>query len=359
MVVESRRGLMLWLLALTTPVLLLTTGCTPSVPAAVRHATAVVVFIDFSGSISGQDRVSFRREIESEILSSLAPGDRLLIAPIHDKTLTDFRPLVDATLPAKPDFNGWLNNVLKFNRQAKEIEAQSVHLKEKISAEVAHVFEKRYVSPQTDIFSSLLIAQKLFYDEPRRKVLVVEQLLGDEERAEDVGLRAHVALLEHVRDLRRNLLLEMDGLGLDLFGLAVEFQHVVEPSVEVWLGRQGGVDERTEVGQGLVVDRGDQESVSGRERREDLALDLPSEGHAVLTRDAPGEVDEDDDGRRVSDRGRHRRRTAGRQEQDRCRQGQEPEHQPASGLNDHPAPRSRRSPRPPATTSVPGTRDSS
>src|SRR2546427_8392488 len=93
MVVESRRGLMLWLLALTTPVLLLTTGCTPSVPAAVRHATAVVVFIDFSGSISGQDRVSFRREIESEILSSLAPGDRLLIAPIHDKTLTDFRPL--------------------------------------------------------------------------------------------------------------------------------------------------------------------------------------------------------------------------------------------------------------------------
>src|SRR2546422_370545 len=76
MVVESRRGLMLWLLALTTPVLLLTTGCTPSVPAAVRHATAVVVFIDFSGSISGQDRVSFRREIESEILSSLAPGLR-------------------------------------------------------------------------------------------------------------------------------------------------------------------------------------------------------------------------------------------------------------------------------------------
>src|SRR2546426_5929998 len=169
MVVESRRGLMLWLLALTTPVLLLTTGCTPSVPAAVRPATAVVVFIDFSGSISGQARVSFRREIESEILSSLAPGDRLLIAPIHDKTLTDFRPLVDATLPAKPDFNGWLNNVLKFNRQAKEIEAQSVHLKEKISAEVAHVFAKRYVSPQTDIFSSLLIAQKLFYDEPRRK----------------------------------------------------------------------------------------------------------------------------------------------------------------------------------------------
>src|SRR5437016_13983053 len=117
MVVESRRGLMLWLLALTTPVLLLTTGCTPSVPAAVRHATAVVVFIDFSGSISGQDRVSFRREIESEILASLAPGDRLFIAPIHDTTLTDFRPLVHAALPATPAFNGRPQNLLQFHPQ--------------------------------------------------------------------------------------------------------------------------------------------------------------------------------------------------------------------------------------------------
>src|SRR5436853_5724208 len=109
MVVESRRGLMLWLLALTTPVLLLTTGCTPSVPAAVRHASAVVVFIDFSGSITGDERASYRREIESEILPSLSPGDRLLIAPIHDKTMTEFRPLVEITLPAKPEFSGWLN----------------------------------------------------------------------------------------------------------------------------------------------------------------------------------------------------------------------------------------------------------
>src|SRR5437667_216000 len=89
MVVESRRGLMLWLLALTTPVLLLTTGCTPSVPAAVRHATAVVVFIDFSGSISGDDRTSYKREIESEILPSLSAGDGLMIAQLNDKTLTE------------------------------------------------------------------------------------------------------------------------------------------------------------------------------------------------------------------------------------------------------------------------------
>ncbi len=175
MVVESpvRRRLTPWVLLLATPALLLTTGCMRSAPAAVQRGTAVVVFIDFSASISGGDLSSFRREIEGEILPSLSAGDRLLIAPIHDKTLTDFRPPVEVTLPAKPEFNGFLDNVLKFNRHGKEIDVEVLHLKEKIKADVAQVFAKRYAAPQTDIFSSLLIAQKLFYDESRRKVLVL------------------------------------------------------------------------------------------------------------------------------------------------------------------------------------------
>jgi len=156
-----------------TQALILTTGCAPSTPAATHEGTAVVVFVDFSQSITNEDRASFRMEIEKEILPSLVPGDRFLIAPINDKTLTDFRPLVEASLPAKPKFNGWFNNVMKFNRESKEIEAQTLLLKDKMKAEVAHVFAKRYVSPQTDIFSSLLIAQKLFYDDSRRKVLVL------------------------------------------------------------------------------------------------------------------------------------------------------------------------------------------
>ncbi|HEV8643425.1 MAG TPA: hypothetical protein VGV13_20300 [Methylomirabilota bacterium] len=176
MAVESlvRRRLTPWaLLLLTTQALVLTTGCTPSAPAAVQQGTAVVIFIDFSQSIAGDDRASFRREIESQILSSLSAGDRLLIAPIHDRTLTDFRPLLEVILPAKPGFNGFLDNVLKYNRQAKEIEAQVRQLKEKTKADVAQVFAQRFSSLQTDIFSSLLVAQKLFHDESRRKVLVL------------------------------------------------------------------------------------------------------------------------------------------------------------------------------------------
>jgi hypothetical protein len=173
MVAEPRRRLALWLLVLATQALVLTTGCTPSVPGATQHGTAVVIFVDFSASISGGDLASYRREIETAVLPSLSAGDRLLIAPINDKTLTDFRPLVDVTLPAKPAFNGWLNNVLKYNRQTKDIEAEALHLKETIGTDVSRMFAKPHPSQQTDIFSSLLLAQKLFYEEPRRKVLVM------------------------------------------------------------------------------------------------------------------------------------------------------------------------------------------
>jgi len=62
---------------------------------------------------------------------------------------------------------------LKFNRSAKELDAQILLLKDKTRTEVANVFAKRFASQYTDIFSSLLLAQKLFYDETRRKVLVL------------------------------------------------------------------------------------------------------------------------------------------------------------------------------------------
>jgi hypothetical protein len=140
--------------------------------AATPPGTAVIIFVDFSGSIRSAERAQFRREIETEIVPSLSAGDRLLIAPIHDKTLTEFRPLVQATLPARPEFIGWRDNVLKYNRHLKEVEAQVLELKDKLKTEVAEVLARPYASPHTDIFSSLLIAQKLFHNEARRKVLI-------------------------------------------------------------------------------------------------------------------------------------------------------------------------------------------
>jgi len=159
--------------AITLLVLLLTQAFLSPSAAATSPGTAIIIFLDFSGSIKTDERALFKREIESQILPSLSAGDRLLMAPIHDKTLTEFRPLVQAILPAKPEFSVWRDNVLTYNRRVREVEARVLDLKAKVKTEVADVLGRRYASPYTDIFSSLLIAQKLFHEETRRKVLVL------------------------------------------------------------------------------------------------------------------------------------------------------------------------------------------
>ena len=80
---------------------------------------------------------------------------------------------MEATLPRKPGFNGWLDNVMKYNRETKDVDTEVARVKQTVRAEVKAVLTRHEASPLTDIFSSLLIAQKLFHDEPRRKVLVL------------------------------------------------------------------------------------------------------------------------------------------------------------------------------------------
>jgi hypothetical protein len=166
-----RLALLLGLMAL--PVLALATGCTRSSQAAPYRGTSVVIFVDFSDSVGGNDRTGFRREIEKLILPWLQPGDSFLVAPIHDKTLTQFRPLVEAELPPRVQFNGWLNNVIKFNREAKETDARIVQVKETLRTQTAEALGRASQARYTDIFSSLLVAEKLFSAEDRRKVLIL------------------------------------------------------------------------------------------------------------------------------------------------------------------------------------------
>src|SRR5947209_19532431 len=127
-----RRAWRVWRLGLRAlPARALAAGCTRSSQASPQRGTAVVAFVDFSASVGGNDRVAFKRQIEKQILPWLQPGASFLLAPIHDKTLTEFRPLVEGELPPPAQFNGWRNNVIKSNRQAKETEARFVQVKEK------------------------------------------------------------------------------------------------------------------------------------------------------------------------------------------------------------------------------------
>ncbi len=187
---------------------LLLAGCTRSSQATVGRGTEVVVFVDFSGSVKSDARALFEADLENQILPSLAAGDRLLVAAINDKTLSDFRPLVEATLPRKPEFNGWLDNVMKYNRETKDADAEVARVKQTVRTEIRQVLTRHEASPLTDIFSSLLIAQKLFHDEPRRKVLV---LMSD--MIEDYP-PYHFEEIKWSPATRQKILADLDGNGL-------------------------------------------------------------------------------------------------------------------------------------------------
>jgi hypothetical protein len=161
------------LLLFALPALVLTAGCTKSTQAEAQRGTAVVIFVDFSESIGGTDRAGFKRELERQVLPWLQPGDSIMIAPITDKTLTEFRPLVEAELPARPQFNGWVNNVMKHNKERKETEARIVQVKESLRTQTAEALDRKYQTRYTDIFSSVLLAEKIFSSESRRKVLIL------------------------------------------------------------------------------------------------------------------------------------------------------------------------------------------
>ncbi len=161
-------------LIITMVALLPAVGCTGSSQETTgTRGTDIVIFIDFSQSIGRGDKVLFEQDFSDRIIPSLSAGDRILVAPINDKTLTDFHPLLDETFPPKPVFDGWLDNTIKFEREVKHSDAQVGELKEHIQKQVADIFAVRSASLQTDILSSLLIAQKLFHNQPRHKVLIL------------------------------------------------------------------------------------------------------------------------------------------------------------------------------------------
>ncbi len=144
-----------------------------SVAAESHPPTSVVVFVDFSASVHGPARAAYRRDLETSILPFLGPGDRIMIAPIHDKTLTGFRPLAEAALPVMPQFNGFVDNTLKHAQHTKETERAIAAARQQLQTDVARSLAQPLASQYTDIFSSLAMAEKYFDGDTRRKVVVL------------------------------------------------------------------------------------------------------------------------------------------------------------------------------------------
>ncbi len=149
------------------------TGCESSSQGTTSVGKEIVIFVDFSDSIRGDNQTLFLQDLERAILPTLSAGDRIVIAPINDKTFTSFHPIVEVTFPDNPGFDGWSDNLLKYNQEVKRVNEEVARLKEEIKSQISHMFKGRRASQQTDIFSSIVMAQKLFDHQPRQKVLVL------------------------------------------------------------------------------------------------------------------------------------------------------------------------------------------
>ncbi len=130
-------------------------GCEAPDPA---NAKVVLVFVDVSGSVKDAD---VYRQAWSTIVDRLEGGDRILLGLIGSDTLTGFKPLVDLLLPAFT----MSDNRLQYNARL-----------ESVQTDVAGALERALEAPatrHTDILNTLLLAQKVFEGDPRRRVLVL------------------------------------------------------------------------------------------------------------------------------------------------------------------------------------------
>lgn len=162
-----------WVAVLVAVGFLLTTACFVSMESTASAGKNIIIFVDYSESIRAENRALIARDFENSIIPSLSAGDRILVAPINEKTLTNFHPVLDATLPSKPEFSGWSDNTLQYSRKVKEIDAEVDRIRDEVQSQVPEILAGGGSSQKTDIFSSLLMAQKLFNQESRRKVLIL------------------------------------------------------------------------------------------------------------------------------------------------------------------------------------------
>ena len=149
------------------------TACFVSSKVADTVANEIIIFVDFSESIRGENMSLIQQDFTELIIPSLEPGDRILVAPINDKTLTSFHPLVEVSLLARPEFNGWSDNTLQYTKDVKAVEKQVERVREELLTQVPEALAQGGSSLKTDIFSSVVMAEKLFRDDPTRKVLIL------------------------------------------------------------------------------------------------------------------------------------------------------------------------------------------
>ncbi len=121
----------------------------------------IVILVDMSGSANRARSTVYRKAFE-KIYQSLSQGDRVMVGTITSRSYIDFKPAVDVEIPKNTI---WVNRI--------QFEQNLTKTKEKIRREVDRLLSRKRGTQWTEILNSLNIADTIFHNEKRQKILVI------------------------------------------------------------------------------------------------------------------------------------------------------------------------------------------
>jgi hypothetical protein len=126
-----------------------------------KGSRAILVFVDMSGSTDMARRTVYKKAFE-KVYQSLQQGDRIVVGTITGRSYIDFKPVVDVEIPKK---SVWVNRI--------SYEQQLARTKVNIKKQVKGLMSRKKGTARTEILNSLNIADTIFHNEERHKILVI------------------------------------------------------------------------------------------------------------------------------------------------------------------------------------------
>jgi hypothetical protein len=126
-----------------------------------KQSRVIAIFVDMSGSTNKARRTVYRSAFE-KVYQNFREGDRIIIGTITGRSFIDFKPVVDAEIPKH---SIWVNRI--------SFEKKLTNTKKDIQTKVESLLAHKRGTPRTEIINSLNIADNLFHNDKRRKILVI------------------------------------------------------------------------------------------------------------------------------------------------------------------------------------------
>jgi len=174
---------------------------------------AIVVFVDMSGS-TNQARRTVYREAFQKIYQNLQQGDRLVVGTITSRSFIDFKPVVDVVIPKQ---SIWVNRI--------SFEQKLAQTQNTIQQEVERLLARKRGTPYTEILNSLNIADTIFHEEKRQKILVIlSDMVQD---SKEYNFERTRITDKYIRDLIRyrhqqNLIPDLAGVKVYVAGASAD-----------------------------------------------------------------------------------------------------------------------------------------